>query len=387
MHRCEHLLLRLRMLRWRAFMRSCLGYSHRSRIGFSVSLLLVCLTTLGSVWRERTWLVPRIDHQAGAACILAAACLLSKGMVSGRRAAGSARRDMAAPWLTILPWPDRRRKRALLLSCLPPLGLELAQAFAAALLAGVLIRPAAIPLLCLAGAALSGSGFAGGAAIGPARVRAAGRPAGTAARPSTPLARADQGRPRWLGTWAMDGRSRRLVQLWLGLLASIGLLGGAGSLGTGTAAPGVLTAIIGGHLVFLAALRARPLRADALRLLPASFRRAAWGVLRLPLLLSLGWILLPEAAAFAAAPGDPAPVGGLCGVLLLDALAGLSTLWLANAPAAALLLHGVILLLGLQYWARLGLSEIAVLIGLAGLLWRGARRRFVEGSHRARRHP
>ncbi len=387
MHSSDRLLLRLRLLRWHAFLRGCLGSSHRSRIGFGVSLLLVCLTTLGSLWREQAWLVPLVDRQARAACALAVACLLLKGMVSGRRAAGSARRDIAAPWLAILPWPERQRNRALLLSCLPPLGLELAQALAAALLTGLLIRPAVIPLLCLAGPVLSGLGFACGAAIAPVRLRVTGRPAGTTARSSTLLARADQVRPRWLGNWAMGGRSRRLVRLWLGLLASIGLLGVTGSLGTGTAAPGVLTAIIGGHLVFLAALRATPLRADALRLLPVSFRRAAWGVLRLPLLLSLGWILLPEAAVLAAAPGDPAPMGGLCGVLLLDGLAGLSALWLADAPAAALLLHGTALLLGLQYWARLGLSEVALLVGLAGLLWRGARHRFIEGSHRARRHP
>ena len=388
MHGSDHLLLRLRLLRWRAFMRSCLGSSRRSRIGFGLSLLVVCLATLASLWREQAWLVSFVDHRAGAACALAAAGLLLKGMASGRRAAGSAQRDSVAPWLAVLPWPDPRRKRALLLSCLPPLGLELAQALTAALLAGALIRPAAIPTLCLAGPLLSGIGFACGAASAPVRFRATGRPAGTTARPSRRLARADQVRPRWLGIWAMEGRGRRLVRLWLGLLASIGLLGVAGSLGTGTAAPGVLTAIIGGHLMFLAALRARPLRADALRLLPVSFRRAAWGVLRLPLLLSLGWILLPEAAAFAAAPDDSAPVGGLCGVLLLDGLAGLSALWLADAPAAALLLHGTTLLLGLQYWAWLGLSEMALLVCLAGVLWHGARRRFVEGSHRrARRHP
>ena len=196
------------------------------------------------------------------------------------------------------------------------------------------------------------------------------------------LARADQARPRWLGSWALEGRGHRLARIWFGLLASLGALGVAGSLETGSAAPGAMIGIAGGHLMFIAAMRARPLRADSLRLLPVSFPRAAWGMVRLPLLLSVGWFLLPEAAAFAAAPGDPVPVGSLAGLLLLDGLAGLSSLWLADTPAGALLLHGAILLLGLQYWARLGLSELVLLLGLVVLLWRGARRRFIEGINR-----
>lgn len=267
----------------------------------------------------------------------------------------------------------------MLLSCLPPFALALVSTSTVALVAGALIRPMAIPLLVLAGPVLAGLGFVIGLATLPARRKKVRRLVDATFRPSMPLARSDQARPRWLGNWALEGREHGLVRFWFGLLASFGTLGVAGSLETRTAAPAAMIGIAGGHLMFLAALRARPLRADALRLLPVSFPRAAWGVVRLPLLLSFGWFLLPEAAAVAAAPGDPAPAGGLIGLLLLDALAGLSSLWLADAPAAALLLHGTILLLGLQYWTKLGLSELVLLFCLAILLWQGARRRFIKG--------
>lgn len=379
MNGLDHLLLRLQLLRWQIFLRGCIGRSRRSQGGFVLAFFLVCLTTLGNLWRQRVVLVSLVDHQVIAACTLAAVLALLTGLVSGQRAADRARRDLAATWLAILPWSDRQQKRALLLSCLPPLGLALLSASMVALLAGALVHPMAIPLLTLAGSVLTGLGFATGLAIPPSRRERTSRPVEAAPRHSVRLAWADQTRPRWLGSWALEGRGHRLDRLWVCLLVSLGALGVAGSLETGTAAPGAVISIAGGHLMFLAAMRAKPLRAEALRLLPVSFPRAAWGVVRLPLLLSFGWFLLPEAAAFAATPSDPAPAGGLIGLMLLDALAGLSSLWLADAPAAALLLHCAILLLALQYWARLGLSEMLLLLGLAILLWRGARRRFIKG--------
>ena len=378
----DHLLLRLRLLRWQIFLRSCVGRSRRSQGRFGLALLLVCLTTLGSLWRQRAGLVSFVDRHAIAACVVASILTLLTGMLAGWGAARGARRDLTATWLAVLPWSDRQRKRAMLVSCLPPFGLTLVSLSIVALPAGALIRPLAIPLLALAGSAAAGLGFVTGVAILPARRERISRLVQGGARHSKHLALADQARPRWLGSWALEGRGHRLVRLWFVLLASLGALGIAGTLETGAAAPAAMIGIAGGHLMFLIALRARPLRADALRLLPVSFPRAAWGVVRLPLLLSLGWFLLPEAAAFAAAPGDPVPAGGLIGLLLLDGLACLSWLWLADAPLAALLLHGTVLALGLQYWARLGLSELALLLGLAVLLWRGAQRRFIEGINR-----
>jgi hypothetical protein len=380
--RPDRILLRLRLLRWQTFLRSCLGRSRGSRFGFGSALFLVCLSAVGSLWRRQAELVSFVDHHATAACGLASIGTVSVSLVAGQQAARGGRRDLATTWLAILPWPDQQRKRALMVSCLPPFGLMLVCTSAAAVLAGALIRPAAIPALVMTELALVAFGFVVGLSVPQVSRASARAPATGASRPSMSLFRADQARPRWLGSWAMDGRGQRLVRLWLGLIASLGVLGVAGSVETGTAAPAAMIGIVGGHIVFLIALRARPLRADALRLLPVSFLRAAWGVARLPLLLSFGWFVLPEAAAFAAAPGNPAPVGGAIGLLLLDGLAGLSSLWLADAPAAALLLHGTVLLLGVQYWARLGLSELFLLPGLCILLWRGARRRFIEGINR-----
>ncbi|MGI4802851.1 MAG: hypothetical protein ACRYG8_54230, partial [Janthinobacterium lividum] len=281
----DHLLLRLRLLRWKIFLRSCVGRSSRSQGSFSLALFLVCLTTLGSLWRQQAGLTLFVDHHVVGACILASTLVLLTGIVCGRRAAGGARRDLAATWLAILPWSDRQRKRAMLLSCLPPFGLALVSTSTVALVAGALIRPMAIPLLVLVGPVLAGLGFVIGLATLPARRKKVRRLVDATFRPSMPLARSDQARPRWLGNWALEGREHGLVRFWFGLLASFGTLGVAGSLETRTAAPAAMIGIAGGHLMFLAALRARPLRADALRLLPVSFPRAAWGVVRLPLLL------------------------------------------------------------------------------------------------------
>ena len=147
MNGLDHLLLRLRLLRWQIFLRGCIGRSRRSQGGFVLAFFLVCLTTLGSLWRQRAGLVSLVDHQAVAVCILAAVLALLTGLVLGQRAADGARRDLAATWLAVLPWSDRQRKRALLLSCLPSFSLALLSASMVALLAGALVRPMAIPSL------------------------------------------------------------------------------------------------------------------------------------------------------------------------------------------------------------------------------------------------
>ncbi|MCQ8278586.1 hypothetical protein NFI95_08990 [Acetobacteraceae bacterium KSS8] len=376
----DTLLLRLRLSRWRRFVGSCFGPSARTRAGFGAALLLVCLGGLGSLWRDRAGIASVITGRPALMAVLASATALLAGFSAGRVTSGTARMDLASPWLATLPWSARDRRRAVALSCLPPYGVVVASILTAVVLEGGLVRWTDMERTGPLGLGLVSMGFVCGGFSVPPAIAGRRQSRRVVRRRSALLDGLDRTRPRWLGNWALGRLATIKARLFLILPAILCLLGIAGSIQTGTAWPAALTGAVGGHLIFLHILRCHPLRANALRVLPVPFGRAAWGVVRLPLALSLGWFAPLGLAAFAVAPGDPTTAGCLISLVSLDGLMILISLWLADSPPAAMLLHATALLMGAQYALRLGISEAALALVLAIVLWRGAKRRFVRGT-------
>ena len=374
------LLLRLRLSRWRLFIGNCIGTSVRQRLSFGPALALVCLALAGNLWDDRSAIAFFVDQRTVLVRALASTAALLAGFWIGRSTTRTARQELAAPWLASLPWPEQDRHQALLLCCLPSYGLLVASMLSAVTLEGWLVRWTDMAETAPAGLVLVSMAFAFGCfSVSPYVATYRGSRT-VRFRHAILLPLLDRRRPRWLGNWALEGFGPGNIRICLLLLAILGGTGIAGSLQTGTAWPAALVGAVGGHLTFFYAVRCHPLRATALRVLPVPFARAAWGVLRLPLALSLGWFVLPGFTAFAVAPDDPTTAGCLIALLSLDGLLIVSALWLADSPTAARLLHFVVLLMAAQYAVRLGISEAFLLMVLVAVLWRAAHRRFVRGT-------
>lgn len=324
------------------------------------------------------------SHPAGLSAGLLAYAVAS-GALAADRDVNRSRRLANAAFLSVLPWSDGSRRRAMRLACAPAGCAGTLFTFLVIYAVTRACGAATCLLSAMAGSALFGSANALTvlASLRRARLpsptrRTIGGTGRAGAAVLRGLSRFDSGAPRWLGSWALGRRAPGLAAAWSFLLITLGLGAAAGGIVERSAGPAVGAAVVGGHAVFLIGLRARPLVSGALRLQPTRFLSAVWGVARLPLLASAAWFCLPAFSAFAAtgSPSGQVAAGGVC-LILLDLMFLVIAVSLPRSPRAAEALHLGALAIGAQNLARFGIfAESALLLAFLAHRLRRARRAF-----------
>lgn len=389
--RSDLLLVRMQLLAWRRVASALGAGSGRDRIALLGGGLLVLAYVLGLARQTLIHAAPFLAMHRPAVESAAAACVAFLGLWTGHGAAKRVARDASGSWLAPLPWPAPARRHAMRLAVLSSLCVALAALLAVVTMLAACLDPAPVARLDGTAAAIFGPCFLLSGRTALRRIRDTPAARISPRRPTRTVRRslswADRGTPRWVGSWALGGRASGVAGVWLLLLGSAGLVGVVGSLETATALPGAVVGLCGGHLVFLIAMRAHPLRAPALVVQPVALWRAAWATTRLPMLLSFAWMGVPGLAGLLAAPTLSGPVTGAAGLLLLlDGLFAFIAFSLAEAPGSALLLHAVAVVMAVENYAKFGGSELVLLLGFVVVLWRRAGRHLRGRTRHAGQH-
>lgn len=189
----------------------------------------------------------------------------------------------------------------------------------------------------------------------------------------------------WFGSWAWGLRAGRLQPSTrlLGVtavLAVAALLGIGASLARHQVGPASVASVIGGVGVFMLTLRCHPLGSPVLRAAPLGFTRAWVRLLRLPMVLSVMFFVLPAGAALAAQPtGWVMPVGSGLGLLILNGTYAIFAAYFMTAPfVAAASFLGAIAYANYEY-LEYGNMVLLGFVALVALLWHRARKRFYHG--------
>jgi hypothetical protein len=363
--------------------------SFRSRPGETLFIAVgaVCLAAyqLGNLYIDLTHeAMPIRLHWARILAIVTAMASLA-GLTLATRFTRYAQSRAHAPWLAVLPWSDRSRRRAVRLAA-----LWLVTPFAALIFVFVWVaaqathaphpgRSACAPFAAFAAACLATTTWH----LRPAADTAAGRPppARRPARLPYLLSWLDAPVPRWAGSWALGEAARYLPVWWLVSLLLAGGIAAAVSLAQHWPWPSLIMAILGGHIMFLASLRAAPLLSPVLRAAPVRYGAAWAAMLRLPLALSLAWLICATPPALAAQSAAWRAVPGVAmGVLLLNALFAAALATVPGSRRQALFLHalglGLVIQQSLEYGLSYGICAAVLIFVLAIILVRQARRRF-----------
>ncbi len=304
------------------------------------------------------------------------------GLVAAEGAFRAERRRAEAAWLTVLPWPEAARWRAVALSALATGAAQSVMVAAAAGWGARAVRSASPTWDATVVAAWFGAGFGAGLA---GRLRKAvgsrARAGRVVAVRQAPLSRAfrwvDRGRPRWLGIWDSSGRGWWFVGgLGLAFVVGGGAAAAAGVL-HGRAWPAIGMGVVGGNAVFAAGLRGEPLRSPVCRAAPLGFVAAWLGVQRVAWAVSLLWFMPLAAAGVAAEPGRATLAGtGLLALAGLNggyaALAGFSP----NRPRFTAGLYAVLLVTTAKETLELGEAVVPAMAAFLLMLWWLGRRRY-----------
>jgi hypothetical protein len=316
--------------------------------------------------------------------VIAAFAFLA-GTTAGLAAAGRLNATASSPWLAILPLSQTARQSACRYAAAAyALAASCALAAPAWLAAHAVHLPA--PLLWAAGASLTyGTAFTAAARHRrrPAQTRAETTPPTNTRR--FPLGWIDRPTPTHASRWAWSGSARLIATAWLMSLVPLGGASASVSLAQHQPFPAFAIALIGANLIFIAALRCRPLASPVFRASSLGFTRAVAAIIRAPLLLSAAWFTL--VAAFPVAEGAwralPLTAGAL---LLLNALYAATAIFRPDSPRQAMLLYASglaavayeTLTAGIAY----GALTLAATCAVATLLLRRARRQF-RATHAA----
>jgi len=312
---------------------------------------------------------------------------LPAGYAIGARLTAQAARVATAPWLAVLPWSERAQRRAIsqaaIWSCAPLASAFLGSAWMAGL-AATAPRPllsACAPTAAFASAYAAATARKLRSAINPAQERPRHHSTRGPAWPPALLLRLDQQRPSWAGTWAINPSASRPALWWI-----ISLLLAAGIAACITLVqhwpwPSLIVGIIGGHIAFLATLRAAPLLSPVLRAAPLGFATAWAAMLRLPTALSLCGLVCAAPPALAASPTAWQSIPGVTlSLLLLNALFAACLATTPGSRRQAFVLHTLGLTVIIQQAAEYGLAYGALaamlIFALSAFLVRKARRRY-----------
>jgi len=305
------------------------------------------------------------------------------GISLGRWASAKAR----APWWAALPWHDSARKRSVRSAA-----VTLAAALTpVAMICGWVVpfavrQPGSLPSGVLAGLVYLMPAV-GAAYIGSKDADQADEPAHAELAPVRQsrinrLAIAlDRSAPKWVGLWAQADNGLHGTAWWVG-----SLIVGAGTAGAISVAqwqpwPSVVAAVVGGNLVFMAALNGRPLLSPVLRSSPVGYGAVWVALVRLPAFLSAAWFAAATVPVVLVSRNFGGESAGVFPVLaLLDILFCAAVALDPSSRRRATLLYvgflAVIIYQGLGYGVAYGALAVAIMLGVVALLWRQARKRF-----------
>jgi hypothetical protein len=320
-----------------------------------------------------------------------ALCLVT-GAGFGLHSSARALDYAGAPYLQVLPLSRQDKRRMAAFACHTGSLLT-------APLAGI-----ALTLICLTidkpepalrgiGAALA---YISGAALGiTARTasRMQAREEIPAAEPSqlfrlplpAALHRLDRACPAWLSNWSTGMEAERLpfsVPRLLGflLVLAAAAVPGAAGLADHQGGPATAGAVLAGFLAFILVVRCRPLRSPVLRSAPIGFMKTWFGMLRLPLVLSAGFFIIPDCAALAAQPAAWAmSASGAIGLLVLDAAYAVFAAFFLMSPLLAAGSFFTVVLYASYKWVTYHAVVYLCFAALLALMVHGIRRRFYNG--------
>jgi hypothetical protein len=187
--------------------------------------------------------------------------------------------------------------------------------------------------------------------------------------PVSLLAGFDQSRPRWLGHWVLGGAAALRLSPFLCCVVLVNAIGVTASFVQAQALPALALAVLTSHLIYLRRLDMSPLASPVLRSTPLGFHAALFGIVRLPLLLSLAATAPMMITALAIEPAHAEST--LAFLFLLLPLALQFSVLAAGMPTSkrmATMLHLTIVVMAVkegvdyQYWVAAGVIIIACLI-------------------------
>jgi hypothetical protein len=191
------------------------------------------------------------------------------------------------------------------------------------------------------------------------------------------LATLDQVVPRWVGRWVMDNRVLRRAAGGIAFLLCVAAMVAVASLVQRNAVSALIVGAVVAHAVFVVTLRSHPLASAILRCSPLKFVVAWAGVVRLPLVISVGYFVPLALIGFVADPAH-SPLTVACALTLLAAN-GVFSLISANTPLfpnRAVITHGVALGLMLKGAFEINAWIVLPVTAFLVLMWRSARRRY-----------
>lgn len=252
------------------------------------------------------------------------------GAAVGRLITGLGLACANAPYLLVLPVSERERRRMVVFTALV-CGLCTAPVFGMVLSVVCEIIHKPQTLLCGLAAALAylasmGCGVAARLWRSGQRDEVRGMESPSLQSLALPpgLRRVDGGPPAWISSWAtglVAGRLPLSISPTLKLFGVVllALVPSLASLARHQAWPAVIGAMFASLAAFMLAARCLPLRSPVLRTAPVGFMQAWFSMLRLPLLLSAVFFVVPAGAAIAAEPSAwTMNVSAGIGVLVLD---------------------------------------------------------------------
>ena len=199
------------------------------------------------------------------------------------------------------------------------------------------------------------------------------------------LARMDRARPAWISSWSIGLAGRRLPLSFGRVLAFLviilaAVMAGASSLADHHAAQAAAGAVLTGFAAFMLVVRCQNLDSPVLRTAPIGFLQAWFGMLRLPLLLSGFFFVIPAAAAIAAEPSAWAMnVSGGAGLLVLDGAYAIFAGFFLMSPLLAAISFFAVVFYASYKWVTYHEVVYACFAGLLVLMFYRIRRSFYDG--------
>ena len=316
--------------------------------------------------------------------IILGVAVFSLGMVAGGLAARRSVHSLACPWLSVLPWSRTEQKRAVVVSVFITGAVQTIMVWLGLWLALAQLKIVNPMIISAGNTALFFTGISLSAGI----VLTRPAPSRLASRGPLPrhllkahfdgvIGRLDRASPRWTGWWSVALRLGLIIIVWLGSLVVLGVAGAAASFELHTGIPLLAAGIIGGNISFISSFRCDPLVSPVLRTQPLSYFRSWIAVIRLPMVISFAWFLLPALVALVISKADLPPVliaaSLLCSLNILFAATSASVPY---SPRLAACFYTISLAWAAYEYGQLRSLVFIVLAGIMLLFWIRARRRF-----------
>jgi hypothetical protein len=202
----------------------------------------------------------------------------------------------------------------------------------------------------------------------------------------TQVQQVDRAYPTWLSSWAIGLEAGRLPFSWsrmtaISLLGLAAILPCVASLADHQSGPALAGAVVAGLCAFMLVVRCEPLLSPVLTTAPIGFMQAWLAMLRLPLLVSAVFFVIPAGAAVAAQPSAWAMnISAALGLLVLDGAYAVFAAFFLLAPLLAASSFFAAVCYASYKWMTYHAVVYACFAGLLVLMGYRVRRSFYNGN-------